>query len=503
MFVSVSLKDYPAGRYDLAAQRTATTNAQGNAVITNLYFGENVATVSKTDYSSATATVNISGTAAVPVAFTLTRDTGSVDVFVRDEKGNMLPGAAVTMTAGGASQTQTSGANGIAGFTTLPVGGPYTFSASLAGYGSGTSAAVTVNKTVKQTPVVTLTRKTVGATVIVTDGTNPLAGAGVIISAPGVTSVLTAADGKAAFSSITPGQYNVNAWKDNYGSNSGSITVTLDGTGVATVVLTRATGGVDIYVRDNNSAIIPGATVTTTGNGSNMTATTDGNGKAGFSNLITGNWSFTVTKPGYNPGNVTVNIQSSPRQSPTVIITKESGNATFTVTDGANPLADAKVLLQNLNGLSISHQTDASGKTTFTGLAPGPYVATASKFGYSDSARTNLTVAVNDTAATTLTVARQQTPAGSQYITVTNALGDPVSGVTVTLAGDAVTKTQTTGVDGKATFTGLIVGSYIVTAEKEGYISFTKHPIPGDNFRRLLPDKAAPVNAAGSLESSP
>jgi len=137
-----------------------------------------------------------------------------------------------------------------------------------------------------------------------------------------------------------------------------------------------------------------------------------------------------------------------------------------------------------LSGATIISTTQPTGQTTLTGtsgdkdptifnnLVAGSYTVQASKTGYTTGSSS---VTVAEAATTDVTLTLQLIPStGDLKITVKTSTGTPLAGISVTLTtqpSGQSTLTKTCDSNGKATFSGVLPGSYTVQASKDGYNS--------------------------------
>lgn len=140
----------------------------------------------------------------------------------------------------------------------------------------------------------------------------------------------------------------------------------------------------------------------------------------------------------------------------TVSLTRETGNATITVTDGISPLSGATVSV-TVNGTARSATTTSSGEAQFTNLPTGTYAFTATKSGYDDGTG-SVTVSTGATATGSISMAPQL---GAVLILVTDGY-HPLSYVTV-----------------KANVNGTILSGQ---SDSNGYVPFTSLPVGTYNF---------------------
>ena len=129
-------------------------------------------------------------------------------------------------------------------------------------------------------------------TVNVTDGTNAVSGATVTI---GSTNKTTDAEGKAGFTSIEYGTYNVTVTKEGYQDKTASITVdkthsnfTVELTVVDTITIT-------VTDSEDTPSAIEGATVTI----GTVSKTTDSSGECTFTGMPYDDYEATVAATGY------------------------------------------------------------------------------------------------------------------------------------------------------------------------------------------------------------
>ena len=155
-----------------------------------------------------------------------------------------------------------------------------------------------------------------------------------------------------------------------------------------------------------------------------------------------------------------------------------NGSVSGTVTDAQTtaPLSGVAVNLFQQGPLITSGTTGSNGTYSLTAPAGSGYSIAFSKTSYTTKTVDNITVASN--ATTTVDAALSSTPPpqtqGSVSGTVTDALGQPLAGVTVRLlSGSAVIATTTNIQDGTYSITGPPGTGYTVEFSKAGYITST------------------------------
>lgn len=137
-----------------------------------------------------------------------------------------------------------------------------------------------------------------------------------------------------------------------------------------------------------------------------------------------------------------------------------------TVTDGANPIADAKVTV-NLGSVTRTARTDSAGRYRLW-LPPGTYAVTASKFGYTSVTDPSVTVTTNTTtvknfalSAVGFTVSGTVSEACGIPLDEGCVSGRPLQGVHVEVDNPDAPKTVTNAL-GQYSLT-LAPGSYVLT----------------------------------------
>ena len=159
--------------------------------------------------------------------------------------------------------------------------------------------------------------------------------------------------------------------------------------------------------------------------------------------------------------------------------TAQTGSVTGNVVD-LNNHAIGSATISILTGPTAGRQalSDATGKYTLSGLAPGTYTLVARRTGF-NSQQTTVTVTAGATANLDFTLAANTAVGGTLQGTLTR--GDnrlPVANATVTLQPvTGSTQTVTTGGDGFYSFTGLVTGSYGLTVGATGFATLTRSGI--------------------------
>jgi len=219
-------------------------------------------------------------------------------------------------------------------------------------------------------------------------------------------------------------------------------TVTYNGSGLSGVIMTLT------------SDFLPEPVITIT----------DAQGKYDFPGLETPiNYIVTPSRPGYYfiPSSAQVTIQDASQENVDFV-------AVLGVTISGQVILNSSGLAgvtMTLSGTtSVTTQTDSQGNYSFSNLVPGAYTVTPSKQGYGFSPPSQ-SVTITDANQEGINFTAVAGYAISGRITLN---GSGLSGVTITLSGNASSVTETNA-EGNYVFVGLSNGSYVVTPTKEGY----------------------------------
>ena len=292
----------------------------------------------------------------------------------------------------------------------------------------------------------------------------------------------TDASGKISITDLQPGTYTITEISPvGYYAEKSVQTATVTIGGTASVSFQNKISRCTVQVtKSSEDGVLQGFTFTLKGTSSagdtvNLTATTDANGKATFSNVPLGaNYVLAETNtPGryVTPANQTFTLNT---RGTTVTKTFENKLARGNVTVTKNS-EDGKVsgIQFNLKGTSTSGQavnltatTNASGVATFSNVLIGTYTLTEVNTGkqYAPVSAQNVTVKYNNTTQATVS---NKLARGSVQITKASEDGK-IANVRFRLQGTSVDGTAvdlyaTTNASGIATFSNVLIGSYTVS----------------------------------------
>ncbi|MGB9586964.1 MAG: carboxypeptidase regulatory-like domain-containing protein, partial [Armatimonadota bacterium] len=154
-------------------------------------------------------------------------------------------------------------------------------------------------------------------------------------------------------------------------------------------------GHISGYVKDSNNNPIVGALITTGTGG--YTAMSGSNGSYNLSNLLTGSYSVTASKSGYQSQTKTgITVTAGQTTSCNFSLTANPGSVVGVVLDrntGA-PISDALVST-NVGGYTTT--TNSSGSYTLSNVTPGSYTVSVTKSGYGPKS-SNVTIVPGETA---------------------------------------------------------------------------------------------------------
>lgn len=484
----------------------AVTDATGTVLLSGLAAGEYTVRAAYFSVSDDSPVVTVQKDQTANTAIALAVLGGKASINVLDNAGAGVGGATVTAeTSGGGlhgaadkslfdrilgvktayaaaafTVTAVTDANGIATFTNLPPGN-YKFTVTLSGK-EMKSLAVEVADGSTSNATVVLPASGGNIVAMISDAVSKAVINGAAVELKSGSTVIdtktTDSDGTAVFSGLTAGStYTIAASAVNYSGKSINTTVTDKETVAAAIVLTplQQTGSATITVTDGTNSV-SGATVSVMINGQERTATTGSNGEVVFASLPAGTYTFTAAQADYNSNSAATTITGGAATAASIALTRQTGNATITVTDGASPVSDASVSV-TVNGQAQTATTAANGEATFTNIPTGTYTFTATKTDYGSATASDVVIANGATATANITLTRQT---GGAKITVTDGTA-PLKDATVSVTINGQTQTATTDTNGVATFTSIPAGTYSFTATLAGYGSGTANDVAISN----------------------
>jgi len=241
-------------------QGTTTSNASGGYIFDGLSAGTYTLDAGKSGYLNGTITVTLAaGEDKTGQDIQLSPATGNIAGTVKEAGGSPIQGAQVTATAGNVTRSATTASNGSYSLTDLPTdagGTTYTLTVTHPNYITKTDT-VSLNPGETKTKDFELTLKPGGLIVLVQDSDgNPIKGATVTVTPKSGTPPApqtTGDDGKATFTGLTPGLYDIKVTASGFKENTlTNITVDPGKNATPTVTLekepTTTTGGGDMML---------------------------------------------------------------------------------------------------------------------------------------------------------------------------------------------------------------------------------------------------------------
>ncbi|PKP23313.1 MAG: hypothetical protein CVU05_00250, partial [Bacteroidetes bacterium HGW-Bacteroidetes-21] len=323
---------------------------------------------------------------------------------------------------------------GYAEFTGLP-NGSYPYDVVLDGYTTATGTVVVNNDNATE-EVLMEEFSEYNVTFIVTDDNGPVSGAEVVFNSE---TDYTDGNGEVAF--VVPNEtYSYVVNMDGYNQETGEVIVNGADENVEVFLTLQSGYTVTFHVTDGTSDI-ENADVTFDG----FTINTDASGVVEFTDFLPGEYEYTVNATGFLSANGNVTVIDDNVYVNVVLTDNGTYTVYFTVSSGGSPLEGASVIL---NG-SAPQLTDASGQTSFAGMANSTYSYSVTKVGYISDNGNTITVNGAD-------VNKNVTLDAATY-SVTFNVSDgttPITGASVTFNGT----TQQT-VSGSVLFTNVSVGN--------------------------------------------
>lgn len=196
---------------------------------------------------------------------------------------------------------------------------------------------------------------------------------------------------------------------------------------------------------------------------------------------------------------VSCNTEDSP------VETSEFGKISGVVTNQKDDTPISKVSIYTTPATSVV-STDESGQFNISTIEPGVYSVTAVKNGF-DSLIVGVTVTAGATAIADFMLPETDSLSDKKFGSITGAIYNGLSGATipsVNLYTTPTTSSIRSDATGRFIFENMLPGEYIISAEKNGYISGTKSIMVSAGLNtqseiELTPDDTTTVQDKGKL----
>jgi hypothetical protein len=434
-------------------------------------------TVTAANHSPLTTTITLEpGRPVTQISILIADRRNALAVHVQGQTGNAAPAPLA-----GATVSVTSGATPVAGspFTTLAPGdvqvsglddGTYhVVIAGAAGSGFGSVARdVTLASGQLAGLEATLQRvlPAVRVTVTSTSGAS-LAGALVSLVATGAgansqaaqQAVDTAGTVGTQFNQVEPGSYLITtSGPAGHQPSSTPLTVLITDAPTVTTPVQVQESALDLTLTGASS--VRASVAVAAAGGDVQTLSVFGDGQHHTVYVPPGAWSVSAAAPGFT---IAEQTGSGSAAVPLVLTASQTGTATVHVTEGGSPVSNATVTVA---GSSLTYSTGPDHDDVVVGgLGAGSHnVTVLLPDGQSKTVPATITVGANTNVP--VAFAAPTSPATGTLTVTVSRDGSPLPGATVTLT--AQPAAVTTNASGNATFTGLVAGTYAVTASKDG-----------------------------------
>ncbi|USK42072.1 carboxypeptidase regulatory-like domain-containing protein [Cytobacillus oceanisediminis] len=303
-----------------------------------------------------------------------------------------------------------------------------------------------------------------------------------------VDSALAASDGSFSFNNLAPGLYTVLASATSYSVVQAGTFVQSNQTSAVSLTMVPNPGSISGVVTDNLGNPIVNSTVQVYDqNGILMVnGFSNASGEYIVGNLPSGSFTAVVNSPGY--GQVITGVSLGIGQDLTgvnVSLIPNPGTINGQITDRGTgePVSGASVVvLDSISQFPIAAaSTTVFGNYTVTGLAPGSYIVSASKIGYSTE---QVGAIVESDISTAADIALQADP-GRILGSVVDSDGNPVTGngiqISVYNENQVLVVSFIANSDGSYFVPSLAPGAYFVTASAPNFSSSTVSAIIDSN----------------------
>ena len=212
-----------------------------------------------------------------------------------------------------------------------------------------------------------------------------------------------------------------------------------------------------------------GVTINLTG-AATATTTTDASGNYSFTGRANGTYTVTPVKTGYifNPVSLVASVSGASVTGHDFVATATGASTFYSISGTVSGAASSGVTITLSGANTGSVVTGAGGTYSIPGLVPGSYTVTPSLTGFTFSPTSSAEITITAANSTANNFVATAIPIAHSISGTVTVLGLPLSGVTITVTGNA-TATATTNASGVFNVTGLYDGNYTLTPSKTGY----------------------------------
>lgn len=376
-----------------------------------------------------------------------TTSTYAVSFTVVDGNGSPISGAQIMING----KTLTTDAQGKV--TTALAAGTYFYSATKTGY-NFVNGSLSVSGDTSKT--ITMNSSSFTVTVIVKNESGaPITGA--YVTGIGSSGQATDAEGKATFTGISAGTYNIVATASGY--EQASVPVTVRSNQQVRLTMSRPPlYTVNVLVTDTDGNPLQGAVIKGIGSG----GVTGSDGRATIANVLAGSYTITVDAANYDQQQKSIVVNSNQDVSFALVPSKYT--VTISVVDADKGTAVTGASVSGIGG--DSKVTDDSGKVTFENVLSGDYTINVSAPNYTSASKP---ISVSKS-ANSFTVYLYKLK-GSLTVTVKDSSSQAaISNANVEIVGFGSLYTDGTG---KAVFSNVPYSAYTVNVSALGYDTIT------------------------------
>lgn len=184
-----------------------------------------------------------------------------------------------------------------------------------------------------------------------------------------------------------------------------------------------------------------------------------------------GTYAFEATKEGFAPYRVTLNLLEGQTMTAYFRLTPDPSWLTGNVLDQeGNPITAAKIFVQhNLHDEVVREAMTSLNGNFSVSLIPGPWIVTASKVGYQESAQVSVSIKSDEvkTLASPLVLRENRNRISGSVV---NSSAQPLHGAVVGISRGADHQEKQTDTDGRFSFS-VYDGNWMLEVSKNGFIS--------------------------------